>query len=115
MFATLESTCARKKFFENDLAVLDSVNADFGHFPALFRFLVRNVSIVLHDESIVSDERSPGIETMHLHRFRPPTTSTAHAFLAACFRRATAHAECFHAYNVVVVKLERFIPGLFSS
>ena len=44
---------ARKKFFANDLAVLHRVNANLRQFHSLFRLLVRDIRIELHDESIV--------------------------------------------------------------
>src|SRR3982751_6216874 len=100
MFAVVESIHARKKFFANNLAVLHSVNADFGHFPALVGFLVRNVSVVLNDESIVTDERTLGIEAVDFHRVHPPIYLAAHAFFASSFGRPAAHAVGFHAHNV---------------
>src|SRR5260370_17237922 len=103
LFATLESTCARKKFFANDLAVLHSVNADFGHFPALFRFLVRNVSVVLHHESIVTDERPLGIEGMDFHPVHPPIDFAAHSFFPAPFPPTPPHPLSSHPYTVLFV------------
>src|SRR4029453_12317663 len=55
---------AGKEFFTNNLALLHSVNADFGHFPALFRFLVRNIGVVLHNKTIVRDKGSLLIEAV---------------------------------------------------
>jgi hypothetical protein len=77
---------ARQEFFANDFAVLDSVNADFGHFPTLFGFLIRHIGVVLHNKPIVRDERSLRIESVHLHRVDPPIDFAADTWLAARFR-----------------------------
>src|ERR1700693_1664258 len=116
-FATREiSIDSRQELFADDLSVLNRINAHFGQFPALFRLLVRNVSVVLNDESIVSNERSAGIEAMDFHRVDPPIDFAANAVFSACLRRTAAGAVCFHANDVVVVKrVARFVPRLFAN
>ena len=107
---------ARKELFADDLSILHCVNADFGQFSPLFRILVGNVRIVLHDESIVRDEWVTGSKTVNFHCVHPPVDFAADTLFPARFRRAAAHAKGFYAHNVVVVKrVERFVSGLFAD
>jgi hypothetical protein len=106
----------RQELFTDDLAVLHRVNADLGQFSPLLRILVGNIRIVLHNEAIVRYERSVGGEAMHFCCVYPPVDFATDSFFPARFRRAAAHAKCFYAHNVVVVKrVERFVPCLFAD
>ena len=101
----------RQKFFAHDLAVLHGVNTDFRHFLSFLGLFFSDVSVVLHDESIMGDKWFACFEAVNLHRVDPPIDLTAHRFFSATLR-----CSRFHTRDIIILKrIERFVPRLFTS